>query len=58
LVPCLRGLCALYEIMAWFDLTREQIIAVIAFAAQSLQAPPAPLANRIDAHISRPCDHR
>ena len=46
------------EIMEWFHLTREQIVTVIAFAAQSLEAPPAPLANRIDAHISRPCDHR
>jgi uncharacterized protein (DUF433 family) len=29
------------EIMSWFDLRREQIVAVIAFAARSLEVPPA-----------------
>jgi uncharacterized protein (DUF433 family) len=27
------------EIMEWFDLTREQIAAVLEFAARSLEAP-------------------
>ena len=27
------------EIMEWFDLTREQITAVLDFAARSLEAP-------------------
>ena len=27
------------EIMEWFDVTREQITAVLNFAAQSLEAP-------------------
>jgi uncharacterized protein (DUF433 family) len=28
------------EIMEWFDVTREQIVAVLDFAARSLDAPP------------------
>ena len=32
------------EIMEWFDVTREQIVAVLEFAARSLDAPPS--ANR------------
>jgi uncharacterized protein (DUF433 family) len=28
------------EIMEWFDVTREQIVAVLEFAARSLDAPP------------------
>jgi uncharacterized protein (DUF433 family) len=40
------------EIMEWFDVTREQIVAVLEFAARSLDAPPS--ANRsltsIDTH--------
>jgi len=28
------------EIMEWFDVTREQIVAVLDFAARSLEAPP------------------
>ena len=28
------------EIMDWFDVTREQIVAVLEFAARSLDAPP------------------
>jgi uncharacterized protein (DUF433 family) len=30
------------EIMEWFDVTREQIVAVLEFAARSLDAPPPP----------------
>ena len=30
------------EIMGWFHLSREQIVAVIEFAARSLDAPPLP----------------
>ena len=40
------------EIMEWFDVTREQIVAVLEFAARSLDAPPPverPLAS-VDAH--------
>jgi uncharacterized protein (DUF433 family) len=43
------------EIMEWFDVTREQIIAVLEFAARSLDPPnpPAPesrLVTPLDAH--------
>jgi uncharacterized protein (DUF433 family) len=40
------------EIMEWFDVTREQIVAVLDFAARSLDAPP-PAAHSlasVDAH--------
>jgi len=41
------------EIMEWFDVSREQIVAVLEFAARSLDAPPPPV-NRsptsVDAH--------
>ncbi len=40
------------EIMEWFDVTREQIVAVLEFAARSLEAPP-PAAHSVtsaDAH--------
>ena len=40
------------EIMEWFDVTREQVVAVLVFAARSLDAPPAipqPLAPMVDA---------
>jgi uncharacterized protein (DUF433 family) len=30
------------EIMEWFHLTREQIVAVLEFAARSLDPPPPP----------------
>jgi uncharacterized protein (DUF433 family) len=30
------------EIMEWFDVTREQIVSVLEFAARSLDAPPPP----------------
>ena len=40
------------EIMEWFHLSHEQIVAVIEFAARSLDAPvvPPPSAPVIDAH--------
>ena len=38
------------EIMEWFDVTREQIVAVLDFAARSLAAQPA----ATDAHPLRP----
>ena len=40
------------EIMEWFDVTREQIVAVLEFAARSLDAPPSvpPPAQLVDAH--------
>ena len=40
------------EIMEWFHLTREQIVAVIDFAARSLEAPPLVAASttKLDAH--------
>ncbi len=34
------------EIMEWFDLTREQVEAVIEFAARSLEQPPTALVSR------------
>jgi len=40
------------EIMEWFDVSREQIVAVLEFAARSLD-PPKPPANHqmpVDAH--------
>jgi uncharacterized protein (DUF433 family) len=43
------------EIMDWFHLSRQQILAVIGFAARSLDAPaalPQP-AQPIDAHTLR-----
>ena len=43
------------EIMDWFHLSREQIAAVIHFAARSLDAPPVPyLSTQLaDAHPVR-----
>ncbi len=40
------------EIMEWFDITREQIVAVIEFAARSLDAPQTPSRSMasVDAH--------
>jgi len=40
------------EIMEWFDVTREQIVAVLDFAARSLDSP-SPAAHQstsVDAH--------
>ena len=33
------------EIMEWFDVTREEITAVLEFAARSLDAPPPPVGS-------------
>ncbi len=42
------------EIMDWFHLSREQIVAVIEFAARSLDVPSAPPPVRTaDAHTLR-----
>jgi uncharacterized protein (DUF433 family) len=40
------------EIMEWFHLSREQVVAVIEFAARSLDAssPSQQLAQPVDAH--------
>ena len=41
------------EIVDQFDITREQIVAVLEFAARSLDAPPSvysPAAQPVDAH--------
>ena len=39
------------EIIEQFDITREQINAVLEFAARSLDAPtPAPASSPVDAH--------
>jgi uncharacterized protein (DUF433 family) len=40
------------EIMEWFDVTREQIVAVLEFAARSLDAPPPANGSSasVDAH--------
>jgi uncharacterized protein (DUF433 family) len=40
------------EIMGSFDVTREQVVAVLEFAARSLDAPAAPPipAEMVDAH--------
>ena len=42
------------EIMEWFDVSREQVVAVLEFAARSLDPPSSPIsANRqmpVDAH--------
>jgi len=44
------------EIMDWFHVTREQVLAVIDFAARSLDTPLAierPPASTVDAHPVR-----
>ena len=42
------------EIMEWFHLSRDQVIAVIEFAARSLDAPPVlPSTPAADAHPIR-----
>lgn len=42
------------EIMEWFDVTREQVTAVLEFAARRLDAPPHPVGPQsqltVDAH--------
>jgi uncharacterized protein (DUF433 family) len=41
------------EIMEWFDVNREQVVAVLEFAARSLDAPAPvqPNAQTVDAHF-------
>src|SRR5271165_4892540 len=48
------------EIMEWFDVTREQVVAVLEFAARSLDAPPVPVgaSGKSDAHPVRPGRYR
>ena len=44
------------EIMEWFSVTRGQVVAVLEFAARSLDAPPPmqqPTAETVDAHSLR-----
>jgi uncharacterized protein (DUF433 family) len=43
------------EIMAWFHVTREQVVEVLEFAARSLDAPPPAQssAQPVDAHSLR-----
>jgi uncharacterized protein (DUF433 family) len=42
------------EIMEWFHLSREQVVAVIDFAARSLDLPTVtPPAHVVDAHTIR-----
>jgi uncharacterized protein (DUF433 family) len=43
------------EIMDWFHVTREQVVAVLEFAARSLDAPPVthPPAQTVDARSLR-----
>ena len=42
------------EIMEWFHLSHKQVVAVIEFAARSLDTPSVPLpAHSIDAHTLR-----
>jgi len=53
-VPVFNERATIDEIMEWFDVSREQIVAVLEFAARSLDppSPPAP-ANRqmpVNAH--------
>ena len=42
------------EIMKWFDVTREQVVAVLEFAARSLDPPNPPIPEKrqmpVDAH--------
>jgi uncharacterized protein (DUF433 family) len=37
------------EVVQWFDVTREQVVAVLEFAARSLDAPAADR-TPVDAH--------
>ena len=42
------------EIMDWFHVTREQVVAVLEFAARSLDAPdPSHASTPVDAHSLR-----
>jgi uncharacterized protein (DUF433 family) len=42
------------EIMEWFHLTREQIVAVLEFAARSLDPPPPPPRSGRSTAYARP----
>jgi uncharacterized protein (DUF433 family) len=42
------------EIMEWFHLTREQIVAVLEFAARSLDPPPPPPRSGKSTAYARP----
>jgi uncharacterized protein (DUF433 family) len=42
------------EITEWFHLTREQIVAVLEFAARSLDPPPPPSHSEASAVHARP----
>jgi uncharacterized protein (DUF433 family) len=42
------------EIMDWFHLTREQIVAVLEFAARSLDPPPSPRQHGTSIGLLRP----
>jgi uncharacterized protein (DUF433 family) len=50
----LKSGASIEEVMEWFGVTREQVEAVLEFAARSLDAPPAiqqpPAAMAVDAH--------
>jgi uncharacterized protein (DUF433 family) len=47
----LESRATIEEIMDWFHLTREQIVAVLEFAARSLDPPPpAPFASNSTAN--------
>ena len=43
------------EVIDWFHVTREQVTAVLQFAARSLDAPPVvqPSAQMVDVHTLR-----
>jgi uncharacterized protein (DUF433 family) len=45
---------AIEEIAEWFHLTREQIVAVLEFAARSLDPPPSPSQPGAPAVHARP----
>ena len=50
----LRAGASIGDLLDWFDITREQIDAVLEFAARSLESPYFPPSdrsvNRLDAH--------
>jgi uncharacterized protein (DUF433 family) len=46
----LEGGASIDEIIEQYDVTREQIQAVLEFAARSLDAPPVGAASTVDAH--------
>ena len=40
LIAILEAGASIEEIMEWFDVSREQVVAVLEFAARSLDPPP------------------